>query len=113
MVLQLPDYMAAAISAYPLTVDVNVDIDVEMSTDVYGQVGCWNRLSQGRCRSDWRQEGEHYLKWWRWRGVCKLSRRGDGVGQVCCGCIEARTLIGTVGYIEASGSQSVIDRLSG
>ena len=54
MFLQLPDYTAVAISADPLTVDVNVDIDVEVSVDMYGKVGCWNRLSQGRCRSNWR-----------------------------------------------------------
>ena len=36
-------------------------------------------------------------------GVCKLCRRGDRVGQVCRGCIEGSTLVGTVGYIEASG----------
>jgi len=59
--LQLPGNLTTSISANPLTIDINIDIDIKSSLDVNGNIGGRDRLPQSRSRGDWGQKGQDKL----------------------------------------------------
>lgn len=56
-ILKLPYYFSTSVSADPLSVQVNVYVDIKASCGMDTEVRGWNRLAEGRRRRDRRQEG--------------------------------------------------------
>lgn len=54
--IPFPVNVVSSVSTDPLAIHVHIDVHINIALDIDCNVGCWNRLSQSRCRSDWRKE---------------------------------------------------------
>lgn len=90
--LKGPLDVTSSVPADPLTIDVNVYLNVKVTRSMDGKVRSWNRLAESGSRCHWRQEGEDELD----RLAIGIGRRYV-VGQVRDRCIVLGTDIGGKG----------------
>lgn len=100
--LELPLDLTASVSADPLTVYVDVNVNVKGTLDVHSQVGCWDRLPQGRGGSDWGQEGEYDLCW-----RANIVARGNEVRKIGDRSVVLRADIGRERHVIATIRQKI------
>ena len=97
LLMKVPNDLTSSVAARPLSIDVDVNVHVESTRDMYCHIRSRNRLAEGRSWSDWGQKRDDDVE-----RLSRLvsARSRNLVRQIRRRGIEGSTEVGTEGDIE-------------